>query len=110
MNSPDNQDKPQGGIRQLFERLNASEPTIDAAPDLAMSFAALKNEVFSTIDVVGVIAEVIELFTLKMAQTQADVWDSVQEVDYWNEDAKLFEYLAKRSRQPDRDEEENDEL
>ncbi len=109
MIASENKDRPQKGIRQLFDMMDASEPSFDAAPDMAMSFAKLKSEVFSTLDVVNVIAEVIELFTVNLAQTQADVWDAVQEVDYWNEDAKLFEYLAKRSKKAYNEAEEEEE-
>ena len=81
-----NQEK---NLTSLFQQLgNKSEKS--EAPDLK-----LKDAVFSTIDATALVADIVDLFTFKFIQAQAEVLDSLPNSEYGNEKHKLFKYLEK---------------
>jgi predicted aldo/keto reductase-like oxidoreductase len=80
-------------LSQLFRQLgNQQTATPDLRPD-----TQLKNAVFSTIDATSVIADIVDLFTVKFIQSQAEVVDALPGNDYgMNEKEKLFKFLEKK--------------
>ncbi len=92
-----NQEK---NLRSLFQQLgNKSEKS--EAPDLK-----LKDAVFSTIDATALVADIVDLFTFKFIQAQAEVLDSLPNSEYGNEKQKLFKYLEKKFKEKDTFEDE----
>ena len=87
-----NQEK---NLTSLFQQLgNKSEKS--EAPDLK-----LKDAVFSTIDATALVADIVDLFTFKFIQAQAEVLDSLPNNEYGNEKQKLFKYLEKKFKEKD---------
>lgn len=87
-----NQEK---NLTSLFQQLgNKSEKS--EAPDLK-----LKDAVFSTIDATALVADIVDLFTFKFIQAQAEVLDSLPNSEYGNEKHKLFKYLEKKFKEKD---------
>lgn len=87
-----NQEK---NLTSLFQQLgNKSEKS--EAPDLK-----LKDAVFSTIDATALVADIVDLFTFKFIQAQAEVLDSLPNSEYGNEKQKLFKYLEKKFKEKD---------
>ncbi len=92
-----NQEK---NLTSLFQQLgNKSEKS--EAPDLK-----LKDAVFSTIDATALVADIVDLFTFKFIQAQAEVLDSLPNSEYGNEKQKLFKYLEKKFKEKDTFEDE----
>ena len=92
-----NQEK---NLTSLFQQLgNKSEKS--EAPDLK-----LKDAVFSTIDATALVADIVDLFTFKFIQAQAEVLDSLPNNEYGNEKQKLFKYLEKKFEEKDTFEDE----
>lgn len=92
-----NQEK---NLTSLFQQLgNKSEKS--EAPDLK-----LKDAVFSTIDATALVADIVDLFTFKFIQAQAEVLDSLPNNEYGNEKQKLFKYLEKKFKEKDTFEDE----
>ncbi len=87
-----NQEK---NLTNLFQQLgNKSEKS--EAPDLK-----LKDAVFSTIDATALVADIVDLFTFKFIQAQAEVIDSLPNSDYSNDKHKLFKYLERKFKEKD---------
>ena len=87
-----NQEK---NLTSLFQQLgNKSEKS--EAPDLK-----LKDAVFSTIDATALVADIVDLFTFKFVQAQAEVLDSLPNSEYGNEKLKLFKYWEKKFKEKD---------
>lgn len=70
----------------------------------------LKKEVFSTIDAVSLVADILDLFTLKFMQTESVLWENIQETEYWNEEQKLFEYYQGKFEEQDKPEAGEDKM
>lgn len=94
-----NQDK---NLTSLFQQLGTKSEESEA-PDLK-----LKDAVFSTIDATALLADIVDLFTFKFIQAQAEVIDSLPNNEYGNEKQKLFNYFERKYKQkdiPDEDDE-----
>jgi hypothetical protein len=78
-------------LAKLFQQLrNKSE--VATPPDVE-----IKDAVFSTIDSASLVADIIDLFTFKFIQAQAEVINSVPDNEYGaNEKEKLFKFLEKK--------------
>jgi hypothetical protein len=78
-------------LAKLFQQLrNKSE--VSTPPDVE-----IKDAVFSTIDSASLVADMIDLFTFKFIQAQAEVINSVPDSEYGpNEKEKLFKFLEKK--------------
>ncbi len=84
-------EKQDKNLAKLFQQLGNKSETL-TPPDLK-----IKDAVFSTIDSASLVADMIDLFTFKFVQAQAEVINSVPETEYGsNEKEKLFMYLAKK--------------
>ena len=92
-----NQEK---NLRSLFQQLGSKSEKSEA-PDLK-----LKDAVFSTIDATALVADIVDLFTFKFIQAQAEVLDSLPSSEYGNEKHKLFKYLEKKFKEKDTFEDE----
>lgn len=55
----------------------------------------LKDAVFSTLDTTSVVADIVDLFTIKFAQSQAELLDAIPESPYIKEEDNLFKYHQK---------------
>jgi hypothetical protein len=65
------------------------EPKQDVPDDL-------RKQVFSTVESVSVLSDIIDLFTIKWIQTESELWNTILENEYWNEEEKLFEYYQQK--------------
>jgi hypothetical protein len=84
-------EKKDNNLAKLFQQLGKKSETL-TPPDLK-----LKDEVFTTLDSASLVADMIDLFTLKFVLAQAEVLDSIPESEYGvNEKQKLFKYLEKK--------------
>ncbi len=81
----DDQHQP-GSLQDFFRQM---EPKEDAPTDL-------KKQVFSTVESVSVLADIIDLFTSKWMQSESELWNTILEHEYWNEEEKLFEYYQQK--------------
>ncbi len=77
-------------LASLFQQMG-KKTTHEETPDLR-----LKDAVFSTIDATALVADIVDLFTFKFLQAQAEVVDSLPGNEYGNEKQKLFKYLEKK--------------
>ncbi len=57
--------------------------------------AQIKNAVFSTLDTTSLIADMIDLFTVRFVQAQAEVLDAIPQSPYPNQTERLFDYHQK---------------
>lgn len=84
-------EKKDNNLAKLFQQLGKKSETL-APPDLK-----LKDAVFTTIDSASLVADIVELFTFKFIQAQAEVINSVPDSEYGsNEKEKLFKFLEKK--------------
>jgi hypothetical protein len=78
-------------LAKLFQQLR-KKSEVATPPDVE-----IKDAVFSTIDSASLVADIIDLFTLKFIQAQAEVINNVPESEYGNnEKEKLFKFLEKK--------------
>lgn len=56
----------------------------------------IRNAVFSTINTTSLLADIIDLFTVRFVQAHADVIDAIPETPYGDEKARLFDFLEKK--------------
>ena len=54
--------------------------------------AQIKNAVFSTLDTTSLVADIIDLFTVRFVQAQAEVLDAIPQSPYPNQTERLFDY------------------
>ena len=81
-------------LANLFQQLGHQSEKIDF-PDLK-----LKDAVFSTIDATSLVADIVDLFTVKFLQAQSEVIDNVPESDFaFSEKNRLFKVLEKKYRE-----------
>jgi hypothetical protein len=79
-------------LASLFKQLgNKKQEKIDALPDLK-----LRDAVFSTIDATTLIADIVDLFTIKFVQAHTEVIDNLPHSQYGNEKEKLLRYFEKK--------------
>lgn len=72
-------------IRQnLEEQFKGLLPTDDAPPEL-------KEEVFNTIDTLGLIGDIVDLFTIKFSDSEAAFLNIIQEPE---SDDEAFDYVG----------------
>jgi hypothetical protein len=79
-------------LEDLFQAMTAQHEQREALqmPD------KLKDAVFSTLDATSLIADIVDLFTVKMIQCQSEVIDAVPDSTYGSaaaEKQKLFDYI-----------------
>jgi hypothetical protein len=64
---------------------------------LEMPDLKLKDAVFSTIDATNLVADILDLFTVKFVQTQSELLDSLPGSDYGiQEEEKLLRFFEKK--------------
>ena len=87
-------EKQEKNLRNLFQQLGNKTERVEM-PDLK-----LRDAVFSTIDATSLIADIVDLFTVKFIQSQAEVIDAVPENEYgFNQKQKTFAYFQKKMRE-----------
>jgi phosphoribosylaminoimidazole carboxylase (NCAIR synthetase) len=78
-------------LAHLFKEWGNRTEKIDL-PDLK-----LKDAVFSTIDATSLVADIVDLFTVKFVQAQAEVLDAVPENEFGaRQDERVFQFLQKK--------------
>ena len=94
---------PDNNLAKLFQQLRKkSEVTTPADVEI-------KEAVFSTIDSASLVADMIDLFTFKFVQAQAEVINSVPDSEYGlNEKEKLFKFLEKKYKESKKNTEEGE--
>ena len=81
-------------LTNLFRQMGNQSEKIDL-PDFK-----LKDAVFSTIDATSLVADIVDLFTLKFIQTQSEVVDAIPESEFgFNEKDRVFKMLEKKYRE-----------
>ena len=87
----DNMEKQEVNLANLFQQLGSQSEQEDV-PDFK-----LKDAVFSTIDATSLVADIVDLFTVKFIQSQSEVVDAVPESEFgFNEKEHLFKVLEKK--------------
>ncbi len=61
--------------------------------NLAPAPENLKDAVFSTIDAAALAADILDLFTVKFIQAQAELLDMLPSSEYGNEQQMLYNYF-----------------
>ncbi len=80
-------------LANLFQQLGSQSEKIDI-PDFK-----LKDAVFSTIDATSLVADIVDLFTVKFIQAQSDVIDALPESEFsLNENERLFKVMKQKYR------------
>jgi hypothetical protein len=79
-------------LEGLFQAMSAEHEQREALqmPD------KLKDAVFSTLDATSLIADIVDLFTIKLIQCQSEVIDAVPDSTYGSastEKQQLFDYI-----------------
>ena len=78
-------------LANLFQQLRSQSEKIEI-PDFK-----LKDAVFSTIDATSLVADIVDLFTVKFIQAQSEIVDAVPESEFsLNEKERLFKVLEKK--------------
>ncbi len=78
-------------LANLFQQLRSQSEKTEI-PDFK-----LKDAVFSTIDATSLVADIVDLFTVKFIQAQSEVIDAVPESEYsLDEKERLFKVLEKK--------------
>jgi hypothetical protein len=85
-------------LEDLFQAMSAQHEQREALqmPD------KLKDAVFSTLDATSLIADIVDLFTVKMIQCQAEVIDAVPDSAYGStasEKQKLFDFILNQRKE-----------
>lgn len=79
-------------LANLFQQMGNKQSIKLEMPDFK-----LKDAVFSTIDATSLIADILDLFTVKFVQAQTEVLDSLPGSDYGiREEEKVFKYFEKK--------------
>ena len=78
-------------LQSLFRQLGEKKEKTESVTDLN-----LKGEVFITIDATSLIADVLDLFTSKFLETQAEIINALPGSNYGNEKENLFRYFEKK--------------
>jgi hypothetical protein len=85
-------------LANLFQQLGDQSEKVEV-PDFK-----LKDAVFSTIDATSLVADIVDLFTVKFVQAQSEVVDAIPESEFgFNEKDRVFKHLEKKykeSKQP----------
>ncbi len=78
-------------LANLFQQLRRQSEKIEI-PDFK-----LKDAVFSTIDATSLVADIVDLFTVKFIQAQSEIIDTMPESEFsLNEKERLFKVLEKK--------------
>jgi hypothetical protein len=81
-------------LANLFQQLGTQSEKVEL-PDFK-----LKDAVFSTIDATSLVADIVDLFTVKFIQAQSEVVDAVPESEFgFNEKDRFFKHLEKKYKQ-----------
>jgi hypothetical protein len=85
-------------LEDLFQAMSAQHEQREALqmPD------KLKDAVFSTLDATSLIADIVDLFTVKMIQCQAEVINAVPDSAYGStasEKQKLFDFILNQRKE-----------
>lgn len=81
-------------LTNLFRQLGRQTEKVEV-PDFK-----LKDAVFSTIDATSLVADIVDLFTVKFLQAQSDVVDAIPESEFgFNEKDRVFKLLEKKYRE-----------
>ena len=81
-------------LANLFQQLGTQSEKIEM-PDFK-----LKDAVFSTIDATSLVADIVDLFTVKFIQCQSEVVDALPESEFgFNEKERVFKHLEKKYRE-----------
>lgn len=86
-------EKEEKKLAQLFQQLGNNRQAA-VPPD-----TKLKDAVFSTLDATSLIADILDLFTVKFVQAQADIVSAVPHGDYGSErqeKQRVFSYLEQK--------------
>lgn len=84
-------EKQEKNLADLFQKLSDRHSEKLEMPDFK-----LKDAVFSTIDATGLVADILDLFTVKFIQAQSEVIDSLPGNEYGNEKEKLLRYFEQK--------------
>jgi hypothetical protein len=85
---------PDKNLAKLFQQLRTKNE-VETPPDVE-----IKDAVFSTIDSASLVADMIDLFTLKFVQAQSEVINSVPDNEYGaNEKEKVLKFLEKKHKE-----------
>jgi hypothetical protein len=86
----DNMEQEEKILTNLFQQMGDKSGKSEI-PDIK-----LKDAVFSTVDATALVADIVDLFTFKFIQAQAEVMDNIPESEYGNEKHKLLKYFEKK--------------
>ena len=78
-------------LQSLFRKLGEKKEPVEIIAD-----PRLKNEVFTTIDATSLIADVLDLFTTKFLDAQAEIINAVPGSNYGNDKQNLLRYFEKK--------------
>ena len=78
-------------LQSLFRKLGAQKE-----PEGIVDDSRLKNEVFTTIDATSLIADVLDLFTAKFLDAQAEIINALPGSNYGNDKHNLLRYFEKK--------------
>jgi hypothetical protein len=78
-------------LQSLFRKLGEKKEPEEIAAD-----PLLKNEVFTTIDATSLIADVLDLFTAKFLDAQAEIINVIPGSNYGNDKQNLLRYFEKK--------------
>ena len=75
-------------LSSIFQQFGKEEKL--AMPD------NLKDAVFSTLDAASLLADIVDLFTVKFIQSQAELLDTIPDSEYGNEQQMLYDYYVRK--------------
>ena len=78
-------------LQSLFRKLGEKKEPVEISAD-----PRIKNEVFTTIDATSLIADVLDLFTTKFLDAQAEIINAVPGSNYGNDKQNLLRYFEKK--------------
>jgi hypothetical protein len=84
-------------LRDLFHHFDVHDA------DEELQKTELRHAVFTTLDSVQVLTSILELFTVQLFESQAEIWDTVSQNHYWDQENKLMDYYRQQIDRPDTD-------
>ena len=97
-------EKQEKKLQSLFRQLGEHKEKTETVAD-----TKLKEEVFTTIDATSLIADVLDLFTSKFLEAQAEIINAVPGSNYGNDKQKLMRYLEQKYQNAKNNQEMKDE-
>ncbi|MBL7815782.1 MAG: hypothetical protein JNL70_12280 [Saprospiraceae bacterium] len=84
-------EKQELNLANLFQQLGNQSEKIEL-PDFK-----LKDAVFSTIDATSLVADIVDLFTIKFVQAQSEIVDAIPDSEFgFDEKERVFSFLEKK--------------